>query len=454
MGSIHIAHNFGRQTLKLAAFLPALTRDLDPGSNVLAKAQGDRWHERVRKALERYVQLHRTLHEVRAAHSRAKPGASMRVLHFTNAFSVPSETFTYDVITGLERFDAVDNYVSFFKRDLLQERPFAKAIQMHGFARPQLDAATSEFVAAFGALIERVRPRLIHGHFGWVGVPLIRVLKQLGLDIPLVITMHGTDVNMWPRKYRWYREALRSLGREPSVTLTTHTETYRAKLKALSIPPAKVTVIPNSFDPSFAGPFERKPFAPGSEFRVICVARMDIWKGHEYLIRGFARFRQQGFPNSTLTLAGFGSLEDELRGLVEKLGVQDAVRFLGRVPHDAVPQLLREHDVYVQPSIAHPETMQKRATHRRTRSHREWHSGGGHRNRRRRRDGARGAARGERVGNPPIEAPTRLRKRRERTAHASRPGASARVRGSHLHQALTRTTAAGDARALRGRARG
>jgi glycosyltransferase involved in cell wall biosynthesis len=48
-----------------------------------------------------------------------------------------------------------------------------------------------------------------------------------------------------------------------------------------------------------------------------------------------------------------------LHALVEQLGLQDQVRFYGRVPHHEIPVLLRNHDGYVQPSVKHSETLQE-----------------------------------------------------------------------------------------------
>ena len=41
------------------------------------------------------------------------------------------------------------------------------------------------------------------------------------------------------------------------------------------------------------------------------------------------------------------------------LGIREKVRFYGRAAHHEVPVLLRNHEVYVQPSIRHPETLQE-----------------------------------------------------------------------------------------------
>jgi glycosyltransferase involved in cell wall biosynthesis len=171
--------------------------------------------------------------------------------------------------------------------------------------------------------------------------------------------MHGTDVNLWPARHAWYSDALKSLGDKPWLSFTTHTNVYRDKLVRLGVSASRIEVIPNSFDPKFAQGRARHVFSPGDHLRVISVARMDIWKGHEYLIRGFAEFLRESYSNASLTLVGYGPEEPKLRELVAALGIKEQVRFYGRAQHYEVPVLLRNHDVYVQPSIKHPETLQE-----------------------------------------------------------------------------------------------
>jgi glycosyltransferase involved in cell wall biosynthesis len=289
----------------------------------------------------------------------SKKGAKRRVLHFSNAFSLPSETFTYDVLTGLERDPRLDNYMMFFMRELPRERPFDKCIQLHGCSRAALENGEQSVTEAIDVILESLKPDLVHCHFGWVGIPLVRLLAERQATLPVVITMHGTDVNMWPARHAWYRDALKHIHQYSWVSFTTHTETYRGKLVSLGIPASRIEVIPNSFDQKFAEAPGRTNYEPGGQFRVISVARMDIWKGQEYLIQGFAKFLRECYPNTSLSLVGYGPQERALRALVEQLGIQEQVRFYGRVIHQEIPVLLRNHDVYVQASVKHPETLQE-----------------------------------------------------------------------------------------------
>lgn len=287
----------------------------------------------------------------------AKPAPAARVLHFSKEFSKPSETFTYLLIRGLDARTSFDNHVMFFERELSSERPYEKVVHLRGHGRAGLESGSKEFLAATREVLSALRPALVHCHFGWMGVPFVRVLRGLGSELPVVISFHGSDVNLWPRKYAWYKAQLKELARDRRVHGITHTETYRERLVALGLPRERIAVIPNAFAASFAE-VERPSFEPRSHLSVLSVARMDVWKGHEHLIAGFSQLLTR-YPQASLTLVGYGPCEPALRAQVSALRLDGRVRFYGRTAHHEVAALLRCHDVYVQPSIVHPETHQE-----------------------------------------------------------------------------------------------
>ena len=71
-------------------------------------------------------------------------------------------------------------------------------------------------------------------------------------------------------------------------------------------------------------------------------------KGIGDCILAVKRLREGGM-DATLTVAGSGSV-DEFRQRAESLGVAASVRFLGRIPHVSVLELMHEHDVTLVPS--------------------------------------------------------------------------------------------------------
>ncbi|MEK7565627.1 MAG: glycosyltransferase family 4 protein [Patescibacteria group bacterium] len=53
-----------------------------------------------------------------------------------------------------------------------------------------------------------------------------------------------------------------------------------------------------------------------------------------------------------LTIAGDGPLHNDLENLAIKLGIINRVKFLGRVPSEKIPELLKNNDLFVRPSRA------------------------------------------------------------------------------------------------------
>lgn len=93
-------------------------------------------------------------------------------------------------------------------------------------------------------------------------------------------------------------------------------------------------IVPNGVDVNrFAGAWSP---VPG---RILMVGRLAAPKRPDLALRALARVRPR-VPAAELHLAGGGPLEPEARALARELGIEDAVRFLGR--RDDVPALLRE----------------------------------------------------------------------------------------------------------------
>jgi len=122
--------------------------------------------------------------------------------------------------------------------------------------------------------------------------------------------------------------------------------------KQLRIPPDKIAVVPRGRDLSmFMGDLltDRADSQNEIKFpRLLCVGRVIDQKGHKYAIEAFPSIREV-FPEAELWIAGEGWLEADLRQKCRELGIEDAVKFLGR--RDDVPDLLRQADVFVFPSL-------------------------------------------------------------------------------------------------------
>jgi glycosyltransferase involved in cell wall biosynthesis len=116
------------------------------------------------------------------------------------------------------------------------------------------------------------------------------------------------------------------------------------------------TVIPNVVDGeqfargSSAWPRGERPASsvdpPG--IRLLCTRNLEPLYDIATVLEAFARVQEE-MPGAMLTLAGAGSEEERLRRLAEALDLQ-RVRFIGAIPHEAMPAVYREADIWVNAS--------------------------------------------------------------------------------------------------------
>lgn len=175
--------------------------------------------------------------------------------------------------------------------------------------------------------------------------------------IPLVLTYH-CDVEL-PSPFGSLLETLyrRSLGastlrRASKVVVTTRT--YAATSR--SVWRYNPVVIPNAVDahrfhPEVDGAALRKTLKiPPGRSLVLLVGRIVPHKGVEHFVEA-ARY----VPNAQFLIAGEGSSVETMERLAATLGVEDRVRFLGRISQENLPKLYAACDVFVLPSVSRLE---------------------------------------------------------------------------------------------------
>jgi len=80
------------------------------------------------------------------------------------------------------------------------------------------------------------------------------------------------------------------------------------------------------------------------------VKHLRVKYGPEYLIRAMEMVVRQ-YPQTRLLMAGSGELRSQLEALTGQLGLTGNISFLGAIEHRQVPELLRNVDIFVMPSI-------------------------------------------------------------------------------------------------------
>lgn len=115
----------------------------------------------------------------------------------------------------------------------------------------------------------------------------------------------------------------------------------------------KFTIIPNAIDPTnfrFSPVIRekmRKELGVEGKFVIGHVGRFCYPKNHEFLVQIFSEINKKE-KDAVLLLAGEGEKEPQIRALVEKLGISETVRFLGK--RSDVNELYQAMDVFVMPS--------------------------------------------------------------------------------------------------------
>jgi glycosyltransferase involved in cell wall biosynthesis len=190
-------------------------------------------------------------------------------------------------------------------------------------------------------LVRGLRPDLLHAlHLTSYG------FLSVFCDVhPTLVSVWGTDVLEAPRlsplHYFITRYALR---RADQITATG---LRLAEAAARYAPAGKpVTVVPYGVD---LREFRPRPGPERSEVVVGAVARLSKEKGLHYLLQAFALVAGR-YPQARLLLAGDGPERQRLERLASRLGLGERARFLGEVPHEQVPEVLQEIDIFAMPS--------------------------------------------------------------------------------------------------------
>ncbi len=83
----------------------------------------------------------------------------------------------------------------------------------------------------------------------------------------------------------------------------------------------------------------------------ICIARLVKFKRIDVLLKAFKLLTKKTDKKVSLTIAGTGYMEQELKSLSSKLGLNNSVNFAGYVSHETLPELINRHHAFVLPSV-------------------------------------------------------------------------------------------------------
>jgi glycosyltransferase involved in cell wall biosynthesis len=190
----------------------------------------------------------------------------------------------------------------------------------------------------------RNRPDIIHAH--WI-IPqgLIAVCVGTLLRIPVITTAHGSDAFSLRGRFL---AALKHFVLRHSQAWTANTKATAGNVEhgALNMP----NIVPMGVD-IFQFGNQAPVTTKRSKHIVLFVGRLVAAKGVSDLLEAFAALPAELRSETELWIIGEGSERTKLEQRAQTLKIDTSVRFLGRIPHDALPGYYATADLYVAPSI-------------------------------------------------------------------------------------------------------
>jgi glycosyltransferase involved in cell wall biosynthesis len=195
----------------------------------------------------------------------------------------------------------------------------------------------SDFVHAVRAR-RSFEPQLVHAHW-WFPNGVVGTWLGGMSHIPLVTTLHGTDV----RLARSVGVAKPLFGHvlKHSAVVTTVSRWLEQETKQLA-PGIHPVVAPMPVATDLFGPGEKQP-----GLRLLFVGRLNQQKGVSQLLRAFGVMK--ALP--TLDIVGEGPDRAKLQDEAEALGISSRVRWHGQLPQAMLAPLYQQASAVVVPSV-------------------------------------------------------------------------------------------------------
>ena len=195
---------------------------------------------------------------------------------------------------------------------------------------------------------------LLHVHYAiphaYAGYMAKQMLKDQGIDLPIVTTLHGTDVTL-VGKHPFYKPAV-TFSINHSDCVTSVSESLKQDTLNVFNVHKEIKVIPNFVDFSkhqhHDEDCQRSLIAQDNQKIITHISNFRKVKRIDDVIEVF--YRIQNEVNAILIMVGDGPERLKAMETCEKLGIESKVKFLGK--SNQVYQILCYSDLFILPSAS------------------------------------------------------------------------------------------------------
>ena len=237
--------------------------------------------------------------------------------------------------------------LDFFNENLFYHEVYVPAYPLFQFPPYEL-ALTSKMVD----IVQNEKLDVLHVHYAIPHASAAYMAKQIlrsrGIQIPVVTTLHGTDITLVGKDASFEPVVTFSINQSDGVT-SVSADLRRETYEYFAIE-KDITVIPNFIDLHRFKKQEKSHFraaiAPEGEKLLIHTSNFRTVKRVEDVLRIFVGVREQ-IP-AKLLLVGDGPDRNRMEKLARDLDVHRDLRFLGKL--EAVEEVLSVGDLFLMPS--------------------------------------------------------------------------------------------------------
>ena len=193
---------------------------------------------------------------------------------------------------------------------------------------------------------------LLHVHYAIPHASVAFLAKQIletyGINIPVVTTLHGTDITLVGKDKSFSPVVTFSINKSDGVT--TVSENLKEQTQSYFDITNNIKVIPNFIDlQRFHNKNHehfKKAIAPNQERIIVHTSNFRKVKRVEDVVKIFYKVTQK--VPSKLLMVGDGPERRNAEELARELGIMDCIRFLGK--QDAIEEILSIADLFLMPS--------------------------------------------------------------------------------------------------------
>jgi len=284
----------------------------------------------------------------------------MKVLHFVDYFTQPTQTFIKRYVQKSMEFaevavasfdfndipDDIKNRVSLYKI----ENPQFSRKNVAGLKRYLVEKITGEayWHKRFNAIIDAFKPDIIHCHFGYLGVFMMEFNDKYRSKVPYVTTIYAYDITSLPLANKKYRKSLDRLW-ENGNAFFAEGPSLMDKFIAHGCPAAKCIINPLLI-PIEEYPVKTKFRKMDAPIKFLFIGRFVEKKGFHVFLKALSMLRSE-INSFSMDIIGSGPMHETYKQIIAEEQLEPFIKWHGMVKHDEIIPILKNYDFLAHSSL-------------------------------------------------------------------------------------------------------